>query len=128
MEEAEKRGASDEKTFEREYKSANYLLVAHGTGLLACLTLLKDYKDTPYLKGIGTFITLFGLGLVFAATSYSTLDVVRTILMEGLLFTRLRSAATKTMRMAYLWVGSQLVSYVLLLVAVFLLIYRLGEL
>ena len=45
--------------FEHEAKGANYLLVARGAALVACLSVLKDYDTTPYLKGIGIFIVMF---------------------------------------------------------------------
>jgi hypothetical protein len=50
-------------------KGVNYLLIAHAAGLVTCLTLLKDYKDNPQLKGLGGFIGLFGFGLIFAITA-----------------------------------------------------------
>ena len=34
-------------------KHLNYLTVAHGAGLYACLAVLKDYDSTPKLKGVG---------------------------------------------------------------------------
>jgi hypothetical protein len=48
----------------------NSLMIAHAAGLVTCLTLSKDYKDTPQLKGIGTFVMAFGVGLVFAISAY----------------------------------------------------------
>jgi hypothetical protein len=49
--------------FENHGKSANYLLAAHGAGLIACLTGWKDYAHTPQLKGIGVLIAIFSIGL-----------------------------------------------------------------
>src|SRR5438045_3153573 len=51
-------------------KAANYLLVANGAGLVATLSVIKDYKDTPQLKGMGIFIALFGIGLIAAIICY----------------------------------------------------------
>jgi hypothetical protein len=45
------------------------LMVGHAAGLVTCLTLIKDYKDNPQLKGLGTFIVLFGVGLVIALSA-----------------------------------------------------------
>src|SRR6266404_7218319 len=49
--------------WEVHLKAVNSLLIAHGAGLVACLTLLKDYDTTPHLKHIGWFIGLFAFGL-----------------------------------------------------------------
>jgi hypothetical protein len=47
-------------------KALNTLMVGHAAGLVTCLTLMKDYKENPQLDGLGTFIALFGCGLVVA--------------------------------------------------------------
>jgi hypothetical protein len=49
-------------------KALNTLMVGHAAGLVTCLTLMKDYNN-PQLKGLGWFITLFGLGLFLAVVS-----------------------------------------------------------
>src|SRR5260221_1781472 len=49
-------------------KALNTLMVGHAAGLVTCLTLIKDYNN-PQLKGLGWFITLFGLGLFLAVVS-----------------------------------------------------------
>ena len=67
---------SKKQLWEVRFKGMNYLLIAHGAGLVACLTLLKDYDTTPTLKGVGVFVWLFGLGLItaiFAAVSLYSL-------------------------------------------------------
>jgi hypothetical protein len=66
-------------------KAINSLMVAHAAGLLACVTLLKDYKeDTPHqLKGLGLFIGAFGLGLVAAIISSALLLMVRIQYLRG---------------------------------------------
>jgi hypothetical protein len=56
--------------WEVHLKALNSLLIAHGAGLVTCLTLLKDYDANPRLKGIGWFITLFASGLVLAIAAY----------------------------------------------------------
>jgi hypothetical protein len=52
-------------------KALYTLIVGHAAGLVACMTLLKDYNATSpgHLKGLGWFITLFGLGLFLAVVS-----------------------------------------------------------
>jgi hypothetical protein len=64
-------------------KALNTLMVAHAAGLVACLTLLKDYKDNPQLKGLGLFIGLFGLGLVAAVICAVLLLIFRTQYLRG---------------------------------------------
>jgi tellurite resistance protein TehA-like permease len=56
----------DKDLWEVRSRALNYLLVAHAAGLIACLTVLKDYNTTPQLNGVGWFIWLFGLGLISA--------------------------------------------------------------
>jgi hypothetical protein len=53
-----------------QVKAANYLMIAHAAGLVTCVTLLKDYKDSAQLKGIGLFVGLFGYGLIAAITAF----------------------------------------------------------
>ena len=38
------------------------MMVAHAAGLVTCLTLIKDYKDNPPLRGVGVFISSSGSG------------------------------------------------------------------
>jgi hypothetical protein len=53
------------------------LLIAHGAGLVTCLTLLKDYDANPRLKDIGFIITMFACGLAFAILTYLSLILHR---------------------------------------------------
>jgi hypothetical protein len=48
------------------YKGLTGLIVANATGMVACLTLLRDYETATRLKGLGIFIWLFGIGLFCA--------------------------------------------------------------
>src|SRR5260221_5224387 len=59
--------------YDGHFRSANYLLAAHAAGLIGCLSVLKDYNSTPQLKGIGTFVVLFGIGLLGAIANYIVL-------------------------------------------------------
>ena len=62
------------KLWEARLKGLNYLLIAHAAGLVACLTVLKDYSTTnQQLRGIGIFVWLFGLGLVGAIVAVGAL-------------------------------------------------------
>jgi hypothetical protein len=55
---------------EFELDAIKYLLVSNAAGLITCITLVKDYKDNPNLHGIGTFVVLFGFGLVAGGFAY----------------------------------------------------------
>jgi hypothetical protein len=49
------------------HKGLTGLLVANATGMVACLTLLRDYDTAKgKLDGLGVFIWLFGVGLLLA--------------------------------------------------------------
>jgi hypothetical protein len=59
--------------WEATNKALYALIVGHAAGLVACMTFLKDYNAASPgpLKGVGTFITLFGIGLFLAIVSAS---------------------------------------------------------
>jgi hypothetical protein len=63
--------------FDLEFKAVGYLIAAHGAGLVGSLSLLKDYDNTPLLKGIGFFIACFGIGLLFAVLAFIAAQVHR---------------------------------------------------
>ncbi|MES2031170.1 MAG: hypothetical protein V4477_18485 [Pseudomonadota bacterium] len=73
--EAERQYAKDH--LEIEFKGIGYLLAANAAGLAGCATLLKDYATTPHLKGIGAFISLFGIGFVFAIIAFISTNLLR---------------------------------------------------
>jgi hypothetical protein len=52
--------------FDSDLKNVNSLLVAHGAGLVGCLSVLKDYNPTGQYAGIGIFISLFVVGFILA--------------------------------------------------------------
>jgi hypothetical protein len=64
-----------------QVKAVNYLLIAHAAGLVTCVTLLKDYKDSGPLKGIGLFVVLFGCGLLAAIVASALLLLQRLSLL-----------------------------------------------
>jgi hypothetical protein len=68
-----------ENHYEQNLKAANYLFVAHGAGLIGCLSALKDYKTTPELHGIGLFIVFFGVGFLGAIVNYIGLFFARIL-------------------------------------------------
>lgn len=64
--------------FDNDIKNANSLLVAHGAGLVGCLSVLKDYSQTSQYVGIGVFISLFIGGFILACTAIIGLHLNRT--------------------------------------------------
>jgi ascorbate-specific PTS system EIIC-type component UlaA len=71
--------------YDNHLKTANYLFVAHGAGLIGCLSVLKDYNSVPQLKGIGLFIFLFGAGFLAGMLNYLSLIFARAVVMNSLL-------------------------------------------
>jgi hypothetical protein len=69
--------------YEIHFKNANYLLAAHAAGLVGCLTVLKDYAVTPQLKGMGTFVILFGVGLLASILNYIALVFARAVALRS---------------------------------------------
>jgi hypothetical protein len=65
--------------YEVHFRNANYLLVAHAAGLVGCITVLKDYAARPQLKGMGTFVVLFGVGLLASIFNYIALVLARAV-------------------------------------------------
>jgi hypothetical protein len=65
------------------HKAATTLMVANAAGLVACLTLLKDYDSTPQLKGVGTFIWVFGIGLLAAICAMFGVMAIRPLWLRG---------------------------------------------
>jgi hypothetical protein len=66
---AAREAARKQHIWEALNKALNTLMVGHAAGLVTCLTLIKDYKENARLQELGTFILLFGVGLVVAVFS-----------------------------------------------------------
>lgn len=54
-------------TIEQEFKSIGYLLVAHGGGLVSCVTLIKEKSGVP---GVQVATSLFAYGFLAAIAAY----------------------------------------------------------
>jgi hypothetical protein len=108
--------------YDHELKNANYLLVAHGAGLIGCLSVLKDYSATGQLKGIGVFIALFATGLLLAAMATAALSIGRT----GMLTWVTHGGKRPKMETGSFW--PTLLSFVSLIIALFLIVYRFYKL
>jgi hypothetical protein len=105
--------------YDHELKNSNYLMVAHGAGLIGCLSTLKDYSPTGQFKGIGVFIALFAAGLLFAALGTVALSIGRSRMLTWVT----HGGERPQMEIGVFW--PMLLSFVLLIVALMLIIYRL---
>jgi hypothetical protein len=52
---------------EEQYKSVGYLLIAHGGGLVSCVTFIKDKASIP---GVQISTSLFAYGFLSAIVAY----------------------------------------------------------
>lgn len=104
--------------YDHELKNANYLLVAHGAGLIGCLSTLKDYSATGQLKGIGVFIALFAIGLILAAFGTAALSTGRSAMLTWIT----HGGDRPKMETGAFW--PMISSLVALIAALMLIIYR----
>jgi hypothetical protein len=104
--------------YDHELKNANYLLVAHGAGLIGCLSTLKDYNVAGQLKGIGVFIALFAVGLIFAAFGTAALSIGRSAMLTWVT----HGGNRPKMETGAFW--PMIMSLVTLIVALMLVIHR----
>jgi hypothetical protein len=74
-----------ENHYKRHFKAAYYLLFAHGSGLLTCVTGLKEYASTPQLNGVGAFVVLFGLGFLSSIVYYVSVFLARAVVLNALM-------------------------------------------
>jgi len=63
--------------FDSDLKNANSLLVAHGVGLVGCLSVLKDYSPESRYVGIGFPISIFVFGFVLACMAIIAMNINR---------------------------------------------------
>jgi hypothetical protein len=116
--------------YENHGKSANYLLAAHGAGLVGCLSLLKDYANTPQLKGVGAFIVLFGVGLLGSIAAYVSIAISRAIALNLVVYGSETDEANRPIAnfLLKLNIGGLIVAVLTLFTAIVLLIYRFASL
>jgi hypothetical protein len=74
------------QAFELQLTFPKCLWLAHGTGLMACVTYLVDHpsRDTLQLSGIGLFIYVFIAGFVSASLGYAALMIARNTVLDAL--------------------------------------------
>jgi hypothetical protein len=126
------RGRSETRSFlkewfDLEFKAVGYLLAAHAAGMIACLSVLKDYKDNPQLKGIGIFVILFGLGLIFTAFAFAFLAASIEAMYRYIIYGDAKAElSTKVCSITYLVFATA--SGVLFLIGVGIGIFRFGGL
>jgi hypothetical protein len=111
--------------YEIHFKNANYLLAAHAAGLVGCLTVLKDYAATPELKGMGTFVVLFGIGLLASISNYIALVFARSHALRP--YNRASDELTKAF-LKRIHLGSVAVALLMLVIAIFVVVFRFARL
>jgi hypothetical protein len=63
-------------------RGATLMLGGNGVGFGGCLTMLKD--GVPSMLGLGTFILLFGIGLLGSIGYYATLTINKIELQQAI--------------------------------------------
>jgi hypothetical protein len=63
-------------------RGATLMLGGNGIGFGGCLTMLKD--GVPSVPGLGTFILLFGIGLLGSIAYYATLTINKVELQQAI--------------------------------------------
>ncbi len=65
--------------FETFGRGANYLLIGHGAGFVACLSVFKDHPETlpSQVPGVGLLILLFGSGLLLSSLFWATSMMIK---------------------------------------------------
>lgn len=110
-----------------EAKGVYYLLLAHGAGFAGCLATLKDYATVPHLKGIGTFIQLFGLGFITACLAYIFLIAWRSEIISKMNYIK-RNPGDLRSREFYSYMICAVISFLLVVAAMAMIMYKLKDL
>jgi hypothetical protein len=108
-------------------KALYTLMVGHAAGLVTCLTLIKDYKENPQLKGLGTFIALFGVGLIIAVFSVLAWTVGRA---DYVVLPWKKQFDLRQRQPQLFWwtAGCALLSTILMAVAILMAVFKFGTL
>jgi hypothetical protein len=69
----------------QHFKVAGLLVAAHGSGLGASITILKDAASTRQFAGIGAFFILFGIGLIASILYYVSVFMTRATVRSALM-------------------------------------------
>jgi uncharacterized membrane protein YqjE len=113
----------EDELWEVRSKGLNYLLIAHGAGLVACLTLVKDIDNAPKLKGLGPVIALFGLGLISAIWGVANLYSWRQAQLRGK-----QEELWSDRKVLYLFAWPVMLSLGLLFIIIIVAIVKFGNL
>jgi hypothetical protein len=113
--------------YDHNFKAANYLLVGHAAGLVGCLSVLKDYDSTPQLKGLGTFVVLFGIGLLSAIVYYASLALARSVVLNAIMNDESHDEATGGF-LTKVNLGTLFIAGVTFVVAIGLIMWRFASL
>jgi hypothetical protein len=113
----------EDKLWEVRSKGVNYLVIAHGAALVACLTLVKDIDNTPKLKGLGPVVVLLGVGLMSAIIGLANLYSWRQAQLRGR-----EEELWKERKVFKLVACPVILSFALLLVVITVAIVKFGNL
>jgi hypothetical protein len=117
----------EKENFELDTRGINYLIGAHGTGLIGCLALMKDYDTSPNLHGIGLFLSLFILGLIASAIAFIAAGIHRHKILAPYVYEHYAERETPR-RMALEYLLPQAASLAFLLIALVALFFRVRHL
>lgn len=113
--------------YDNHFRSVNYLLVAHGAGLVGCLSVLRDYAATPQLKGVGLLILLFAVGLLGSILHYVGLFFVRAVVMNAIMDEAEPNEPTRIF-LAVVHLSGLVVALLALIAAIVVIIFRFASL
>jgi hypothetical protein len=107
--------------YDHLFSRIHYLFVAHGAGLVGCLTVLKDYASTPQYRGLGIPVALFGVGLICTMLSYISLSIAQMMAKNAVLD---RSKPAKSETVFWVHYAGLLVSVGTFIGAICIIIWR----
>jgi hypothetical protein len=108
-------------------QGAVYLLIMNGAVLFGTLTLMKDYRDTPIVKGIGNALICFPLSAALAIAAYYSFAQFRSTTLFWLLQPR-HEKSFKFNSSYYFGSFAVIGSACMFIVGIALLAYRLIQL
>jgi hypothetical protein len=74
-----------EKSYDRHFKASYLLMAAHGAGLGAAISILKDYVREPQLNGVGWFLIICGGGFIAALVHYAAIFMARAAVVNAIM-------------------------------------------
>lgn len=72
--------------FEIFSKAANYLIVGHAAGFVACLSVVKEHPDLPApLHRVGLLILIFGAGLLLSSLFWAVSMMIKISVTQAII-------------------------------------------